>query len=347
MIRSANRRPDPKSDTMARPPPENAVRHFCQREGVTGAVLVAVSGGPDSLALIEALRNVGPSLGITVQAVHVNHQLRGSESDSDQVFVEDYCRDRDIPLFATRLPVRQEASATGQNLEAVARRLRYRFFQEVARRIGARWVATGHQANDQAETVLHHLLRGTGLRGLRGIAPRKQLVAGIELIRPLLRVEREHIEKMLRDAGLEPRSDRSNFDRRWTRNRIRHNLLPYLEKEFNRRVVTHLGDLAEQARMWFAVVNAEIADLLRSAELPRAGDVVVLRCDRLRKEPASRIRELLRFIWDREGWPVGRMSFSAWDRLVDLIHGRVAAIDLPQGVTARRRGRVVQLKRNP
>src|SRR5262249_46014861 len=194
-----------------------------------GGLVVAVSGGPDSVALVRALaaargRHDPPPLILA----HLNHQLRGPESDADEGFVAglhaalvaagvpalDLCRGR--------RDVGAEARARGGNLEAVARRLRYRWRAGVARERGARWVATGHTANDQAETVLHRLLRGTGLQGLRGIAARRELEPGVGVVRPLLRATRADVLAYLGGLGQPYRHDSSNEDRRQTRNRIPH-----------------------------------------------------------------------------------------------------------------------------
>src|SRR5262245_54281185 len=141
---------------------DEAVRRFVDPGQL---VLVAVSGGPDSIALLHALSAVAQ-----VQAAHLNHQLRGAESDADEAFVAAFCQQRSIPLHCQRLNVGQQAAEAGENLESTARQLRYAWLADVAKRCRAACIATGHTQGDQAETVLFNLLRGTGLRGLRGIA---------------------------------------------------------------------------------------------------------------------------------------------------------------------------------
>ncbi len=140
-----------------------AVREFLTAHRVEGAGVVAVSGGPDSVALLRALAEVGAG---PLTVAHVNHQLRGAESDADEAFVQELAVGLGLPFVSTRIAIPAE-----ENLEGAARRLRYDWLNEIA--AGANWIATGHTADDQAETVLHRLIRGTGLQGLRGIAANK------------------------------------------------------------------------------------------------------------------------------------------------------------------------------
>ncbi len=320
-----------------------AVAGWLSRERITGrAILVAFSGGPDSLALLHALHMVCRSE-MPVLAAHLNHRLRSQESDGDQAFVEEFCRRHAMELHVEAQDVRRVAEETGANLEATARRLRYEWLAQVARKTGAGWTATGHTADDQAETLLHHLIRGTGLRGLRGIAPRRPLAPGIDLIRPLLRVARHEVLDFLQAERLSARQDASNLELSLTRNRIRHELLPVLRDRFNPEIVAGLGRLAEQADALFRDEEAAALKLLEEAERPRAGDVLVLDVVPLSRSDRNRVRELFYVLWEREGWPVGEMSFAHWDRLAGLVFDAHCAHDLP-GVRAERQGRVVQLR---
>jgi tRNA(Ile)-lysidine synthase len=214
------------------------VEELCRRYEVgSGPVVVAVSGGPDSVALTRTLLDLHSHLRLQpLILAHLNHQLRGAESDADESFVEVMSRGLleegigDVRFISQREDVRKQALDAKDNLEKVAREARYAWLAQVARNADARWIATGHTANDQAETVLHRLLRGAGLKGLRGIAERRPLEEGVSLIRPMLAVTRAEVREYLRIKGQAFRQDSSNFDRRLTRNRIRHELLPYLEK---------------------------------------------------------------------------------------------------------------------
>jgi tRNA(Ile)-lysidine synthase len=314
-------------------------------------LVVAVSGGPDSVALLRALVAARPpSEPWPLTVAHLNHQLRGDASDADEAFVAELhaCLSASgIPglgLRQRRLDVGGLARAEGGNLEAVARDARYRWLAEVAAEVGAAWVATGHTADDQAETVLHRLLRGSGLEGLRGIAGRRSLAPGVGLVRPLLRVPRGDILAYLAALGQPARQDASNSDLRLTRNRIRQELLPYLAG-YNPNVRESLARLAEQAEEAFAAEDEAARQLLREVELPRAGPVLVLDAERLAAAPRRLVRLLFRALWRREGWPRGDLDFAAWERLADVAAGSLAATDLPGHVHVRRRGGVLQVCR--
>ncbi len=318
--------------------------------GVETGLVVAVSGGPDSVALLRlVLAGRDPSLPVTI--AHLNHLLRGAESDADEEFVVRLhatlsAAAPNVGLRTDRLDVAAFARANADNLESAARTARYRWLAEVARGVGARWIATGHTANDQAETVLHRLFRGAGLQGLRGIAERRALEPGTSLIRPLLRVERGDVLRYLHEIGQDSREDRSNRDVRFTRNRIRSELLPLLAAHYNPAMVSVLGRLAQQANEAHHFEETEALRLLREAELPRAGPLLVFDAARLESASPLLVRILFRLVWAREGWPTGRMDFAAWERLAGLVFHGTRGGDFPAGIKARRCGRVVQLERH-
>ncbi|MBY0522155.1 MAG: tRNA lysidine(34) synthetase TilS [Gemmataceae bacterium] len=317
------------------------VRHWLStRDFLPGGTVVAVSGGPDSVALLRALLALG--VGPLVVA-HLNHQLRGAESDGDEQFVRDRCAG--LTLRCERLDVAAQARVEGANLEAVARRLRYRWLVGIAQETGSRWIATGHNAGDQAETVLHRLLRGSGLQGLRGIAPQREAAPGITIVRPLLEVPRSEVIAYLESEAQTYRQDSSNADRRFMRNRIRHELLPLLEEHYNPAVARILCRLATQAEEICRETEGRIAVLLAEVERPRAGPLLIFDRERLACAARHQVRGLFRHVWHREGWPMGEMSFAHWDRLAGLTHGEDRGIDLPGGVRATRQERVVQLSR--
>jgi tRNA(Ile)-lysidine synthase len=313
-------------------------------------VVAAVSGGADSVALLHALiaaRDQASPFPLIL--AHLNHQLRGAESDADEAFVADlYHRlaAAGVPAFTLRpgrINVAAQARADGANLEGTARRLRYRWLAEVAREAGARWVATGHTADDQAETVLHRLLRGTGLQGLRGIAARRELEPGVSVVRPLLQTMRTEIIAYLAQLNQPFREDSTNRDPTYTRNRIRLELLPYLAERYNPAVATALARLAEQADEVFQEEEAAAVSLLSAAEWPRAGTLLVFDRARLAAAPRRLTRAALRLAWAREGWPLDAMGYDAWKRLAGLVHGELGDLDLPGSVHARLRGQVLQV----
>lgn len=193
-------------------------------------VLAAVSGGPDSVCLAHWLSVQARQKKLTVALVHVHHGLRGRAADADARFVEKLGEKLGLPVAIVRAPVRALAAERGLGLEEAGRKERYRVLGERARRGRFTAVATGHQLDDQAETVLLHLLRGTSLEGLGGIPVRRPLRAGVELIRPLLPLTREEVRLYLKVHGLACREDSTNADPKFTRNWVRAEVLPLLEK---------------------------------------------------------------------------------------------------------------------
>jgi len=206
-------------------------------------VVVGVSGGPDSLCLLHVLKHLAPGYGVTLHVTHLEHGIRGEESEADAQFVAGLAHRWGLPVTVEHADVPRLAEEEGLAPEEAARRARYGFLARVAGQIGASRIAVGHNADDQVETVLMHFLRGSGLAGLRGMLPLSPLgelrlgaalrdspLAGeLRLIRPLLEVARPAIEAYCRSRGLQPRFDRSNLDTTYYRNRLRHELLPMLE----------------------------------------------------------------------------------------------------------------------
>lgn len=204
---------------------------------------VAVSGGADSVALLRLLADLRSELGVVVSAAHFNHRLRGKASESDENFVAALAEKLGLPLHIGRGDVAGKAKREKANLEDAARRARYEFFARLAEQDAVELVATAHTMDDQAETVLAHMFRGTGIAGLAGIHPG----AG-QIVRPLLGFRREDLRKYLRARKQSWREDASNRDITRTRARMRKKLLPLLEKQFNPAVIEHLAALADRAR---------------------------------------------------------------------------------------------------
>src|SRR6267143_285036 len=220
---------------------DTVVRHSMICSG--DRIGIGVSGGADSVALLRLLAGLRAQLGVRLFVLHFHHQLRGADADADEMFVAGLAREFDFDFVADRADVAGEARRNGWNLEDAARRLRYQFFESVATTNALGRVAVAHTANDQAETLLAHLFRGTGPAGLAGIYP----VAG-RIIRPLMGVGRGELRDYLLSLNQAWREDASNQDTSRTRARIRHKLLPFLQQEFDPAVVTHLARLAGLAR---------------------------------------------------------------------------------------------------
>lgn len=213
-------------------------------------VLVSVSGGADSTGLLLCLRSLAPKLGFTLSVAHLNHRIRGTEADQDEEFVKKLCAELQVPFVSEAQDVRRDAVAGKKNLEESAREARYRFLREVAGRVGAHKIALGHTLNDQAETVLMRLVRGSGNDGITAMRPVREDL----FIRPFLETSRQEIVAYLKHSGASYREDSTNSDLQLERNRIRHELIPYLSNHLNPKVVEALARYARTAQ--------EIADYL-------------------------------------------------------------------------------------
>lgn len=234
---------------------------------------VAVSGGADSVALLLLLEELRERLGIVLSVVHFNHKLRGRAADVDENFAAKLATARGLIFHVDRANVAGEAKKARANVEETARRLRYEFFGRLVREGHVDLVAVAHTANDQAETVLGHILRGTGLAGLGGIHPFSGPLAGSVpnvVIRPLLGVRRAELRAYLKARQQKWREDVTNLDETRLRARIRRRLLPLLEKQFQPAVVEHLEKLAELARedeaFFDALVEERFASLVEQRE---------------------------------------------------------------------------------
>ena len=236
---------------------------------------IGVSGGADSVALFCLLEKLRGQLGVSLAALHFNHRLRGAESDADEKFVASFAAKRGIEFLAGRGDVAAEARAHGWNLEDAARRMRYSFFASIARTAKLSRVAVAHTADDQAETVLARLIRGTGPAGLAAIYPVKGHV-----VRPLLEIRRAELREYLARIGQAWQEDASNLDTTRLRARLRHQVLPVIERDLQPAIVEHLARLAQMAREDEAFWVAFIAERLRTLVV-REGDRLGIRCSEL------------------------------------------------------------------
>ncbi|MCA9079030.1 MAG: tRNA lysidine(34) synthetase TilS [Planctomycetaceae bacterium] len=316
-----------------------------QTAAVQGNVLIAVSGGADSIALLQGCCRLQESLGIRVHAAHFDHALR-ADSAEDLDWVRRQCLDHDIPFVGKR----RAAVARATHVEEDARHDRYTFLQHAAHDFDCRWIALGHTANDQAETVLHHILRGTSISGLAGIPCVRALDEQCSLVRPLLGIEREVIEQWLRYESLTWREDPTNRDCALTRNRLRHELLPLLRQSINPQVDDALIRLSAQARRVQEALDWSAARLREHVVIDGEPDDVIARvdCRPLRDIPAAILGQFLIRLWDELGWPRQKVSSIHWTALTSLLQrtGAPSGHSLPGGIQADWRRSVLTLSRS-
>ncbi len=303
-------------------------------------VVLGVSGGADSVAMLRLASAAKLRAGGTgrMYVAHLNHRLRGLEADQDATWLAELCREFELPCEIGCADVAALAGRQGDGLEAAARSARYDFFRETAQRLGARFVAVAHTADDQIETVLQRLLRGTGVAGLAGMPPVRPLSPAVQLVRPMLGARRREVLQYLTEIGQDFRTDSSNADRRLTRNRLRGELLPFVRREFNAEVDEAILRLAQQARGTQQLV-ANLAEKLVERAIIVSPEQLRIDCRCLANEAPLLVREACKAAWTAAGWPLQDMGFSEWQQLQSLISSDALAgsRNLPGGFRAERR----------
>jgi tRNA(Ile)-lysidine synthase len=300
-------------------------------------VLVAVSGGPDSMALLLKLFSLKSRLGLTLHVAHLDHGLR-QDSKLDALFVKNWAHKLQIPVTIKRLDLRK-IKVQG-SLEEFFREKRLKFFIQTARTIKANKIALGHNLDDQAETVLMRLLRGTGLSGLSGISV-KRAIRGLVFIRPLLETNRQEIERFLKRRGLKARIDSTNREDVFLRNKIRHHLIPLLKNKYNINIQKVLANLAE-------TVSYDYEYLDQAAKRSLRGSSLRLNLKKIMKlHPAILRIKLRQSIVCLQG-DTRRINFQHIKELEDLIYCRPngSIVDLPKGICVQKsRNTLIFLKR--
>lgn len=216
-------------------------KHHMIKEG--NKIVIGISGGADSVCLLFVLLGLREEYQLQIFGVHVNHGIRGEEAEEDQEFVRLLCEKHDIPLRVVKKEVPQLAREEKKSLEEVGREVRYEIFKEYAVEVGANYIAVAHHKNDQAETILHNLCRGSGLVGMVGIPIKRE-----NIIRPLLCVSRKEIEEYLKTKGQPYQIDSTNLENEYTRNKWRNVILPLMEQKINTQVISHIANTAEHFR---------------------------------------------------------------------------------------------------
>ncbi len=308
-------------------------------------VVVGVSGGPDSLCLLHVLHQLAPDLRLRLHVAHLNHGLRGAEADADAAFVKETAAAWGLPVRVERADVAALAQQAGMSLEEAARHARYRFLAEEARRVGARIIAVGHTADDQAETVLMHFLRGSGLAGLRGMQPASDhgfwtpevelgaTTRTVVLVRPLLSVTRVDVLDYCVEQGLTPRFDRSNEDTTFFRNRLRHELLPLLET-YNPQIRRILLNSAVILAGDYEQLRGQLLAAWSEVVLSESSKLLVVDLARFRVLPASLQRGVLREAVNRLRRSLRDVGFVHVENALQLLHEGHAGdrMTLPAGL---------------
>lgn len=206
-------------------------------------IILAVSGGPDSISMLDILNNIKNDKNIDINfeiiVAHVNHMIR-EEAIEDEKYVRNFCEKREIEFYSKSIDVQKMANNNKIGTEEAGRKARYEFFDEILKKTNSNKIAIAHNRNDSVETVIMHILRGSGISGLKGIEPRRE-----KYIRPLIECERKEIEEYCYENHLKPKIDKTNFDNIYTRNKIRNIVIPYIKNEFNENIVKIISRLSE------------------------------------------------------------------------------------------------------
>lgn len=206
-------------------------------------IVIGVSGGPDSITLLNILNEFKEKLNINIYVAHINHMIR-KEADEETKYVHDFCEKINVEFYSKKINVEEEAKKLKIGTEEAGRNIRYDFFEEVAKKVGANKIATAHNSNDNAETVLMNIIRGSSISGLKGIEP----IRDGKFIRPLIETSRKRIEEYCDENELEPRYDKTNKENIYTRNKVRNLLIPYIQKEFNPNIIDGINRLSDIAK---------------------------------------------------------------------------------------------------
>jgi tRNA(Ile)-lysidine synthase len=253
---------------------EKAVLSTIQKYNLINAndkIVLGVSGGPDSLFMLHILNKLKEDLQFKIVVAHVNHMIR-KEAGEEEIFVKEFCKKINVEFHSKRIEVEKYANNNKMGLEEAGRKIRYEFFDEIAKVTNANKIAIAHNKNDKVETIIMNLLRGSGVTGLQGIQPIKD----DRIIRPIIEIERKDIEKYCKEKNLEPRIDISNFDNTYTRNKIRNVVIPYIKEEFNPNFIETITRLSEVITEENKFLNNVTEQKYRSILIKRGENEILL-----------------------------------------------------------------------
>lgn len=298
-------------------------------------LLVACSAGADSMALLHYLHHQQEKLGVSVAAVHVNHMLRGEDAAGDRHYVESFCRERGIPVYATDIPIPSILEAEQGNMQAVCRRERYAYFEQVMTETNSSKLVVAHHADDQIETVLMALIRGSHDIGMQGILRRRPFANG-ELIRPFLSITREDILEYLQAYNQDYREDSSNKKDSYTRNRMRHHVVPLLRNE-NPKIAEAVMHYTEKVQADEELLQSLAKEALQDVLIEKQSDLWKININTFQNQPLALQRRiillLLNYLYKDT---IMLQSYTLWNSILKLVRTTTgnATIDLPKGAKA-------------
>lgn len=293
------------------------------------SVVVGVSGGADSLCLLHVLNTIKDEIGIKIFAVHLNHQFRGADADADAQFVEDICKSWNIPYRIESFDVPGYSKESGLSPEEAGREIRYKLFRDAKDEIGANKVAVAQNLNDNIETILMRLIRGTGLEGLKGIDAVRD-----DIIRPLLDTDRASIEEYCRQNGLQPRVDKTNLQPIYLRNKIRLELIPYLKESFNPNIGESLVRLSQIIKEENDYLEQQ-TDLLINELVKFDNQKASVQINDLKVLHEALQKRLIRRIIEKSAGTLNGFEYKHFQGVLELLDkGTGAALELPKNLKA-------------
>ncbi len=295
-------------------------------------VLVAISGGPDSVCLLLVLNSIKKEFSINLFCAHLNHQLRGVESDCDERYVKRLTKKHRIPLLIESRNVTKFAKDKKFSLEQAARKLRYDFLLQTAKKIGADKIAMGHTKDDQVETLFMRLFRGTGLRGLRGIPAVRKISPNISIIRPLIETPREEILFFLKKRKIRARLDSTNAQTAFLRNRIRHELLPHIEKYYSPKIKEILARTADNLDADYDYLIKQQRKVFKRIAKIKKDASISLPIKGLKSLPLSFKRGVVRLAIEDVKGNLEGIDYRHWVKIEDLMEGAPTSLHLPGGI---------------
>lgn len=277
-------------------------------------IVLGVSGGADSVALLDMLYGMADEYALTLCVVHVNHGLRGTAADNDQKYVEDICKERNIPCRIFKFDVAQIARREHLTSEEAGRKIRYEAFERVANEMGANKIATAHHMNDNTETLLFNILRGSGLTGLCGIKP----IRG-KYIRPLIKTSRAEIESYLVEKNIPWCTDSTNNETLFTRNKIRHELLPYIKNNFNPSAENALRRMSELCGDDNDFIDGVAAECVEDCVIKEECDCVLLDTKKFNSKHIAIKRRMIRHVLDKLSVPLKDVHMVHVDNCIKMV----------------------------
>nr|MBU1328231.1 tRNA lysidine(34) synthetase TilS [Candidatus Omnitrophota bacterium] len=297
------------------------------------SVLVGLSGGPDSVTLLHVLYSLKKEYSLNILLAHLDHKFRGEESRADRKFCEDLAKKYNLEIVWEEIDVPRISKEKGISPEEAARFERYDFFKRLAKKRDINKIAVGHTSDDQAETVLMRIIRGAGMKGLGGISPVKD-IQGFKIIRPLIEISRKEVEAFILETGLKFRKDSSNNKTIFTRNKIRLELIPLLEKNFNSNIKKVLANMAENLRTEDEFLNKHAKRKFRSVSKVSQEEILI-DIKKFKKQPEAVRKRILRAALEEFKGDLRRLTYQHWKEMEDLIDNRPvnSIVDLPAGIS--------------